>query len=281
VRVLGVDLAWTQRNESGLVALEPDGTISDAGWAIGTAATVEWIEQNATADTLVMVDAPLVVENPAGTQRLCENQTSRQYGRWKAGANSTNLGKPERLAGVQLRLELERRSFRYDDGLDGPPAGGRVVSECYPYTTLVGAAELGYNLERPTYKRPPRGVSMVAFRPQRALVCDELIRRVGALRVALPPLDLSTHPQTRRLLEEPSPLPDSAYKHREDLLDAAISAWTGALWLRWGFERCQVLGDGPEVARPAATIIAPARPEQRAPGWTPAPPPGAPRAGVG
>lgn len=281
MRVLGVDLAWTELNESGLVALEQDGTIVAAGWATGTAATVEWVEQHAPDDTLVMVDAPLIVENPAGTQRLCENQTSRRYGRWKAGANSTNLGKPERLAGVRLRLELERRGFRYDDGLDGPPSDGRIVSECYPYTTLVGAEELGYELERPAYKRAPRGVSVAAYRAERAVICDELIRRIGALRVAVPPLDLLSHPLTRQLLEEPSPLADRAYKHREDLLDAAISAWTGALWLRFGFERCQVLGDVPGVGRPAATIIAPARPEQRAPGWTPGLRSGAARAGGG
>ena len=155
MKFLGVDLAWTQNNESGLIALERDGSISDAGWAVGTAETLSWITARAGADTLIFVDAPLIVTNPAGTQRLCENHASKRYGRWKAGANSTNLGKPERLAGVDLRVSLERLGFRYDDGLDGPPVGGRVVSECYPYTTLVGAHELGYVLERPAYKRKP------------------------------------------------------------------------------------------------------------------------------
>jgi predicted RNase H-like nuclease len=52
-------------------------------------------------------------------------------------------------------------------------------------------------------------------------------------------------------------------KPREDLLDAAIGVWTAALWWRWGAERRQVLGDQPDALRPAATIIAPARPKQR------------------
>ena len=39
-----------------------------------------------------------------------------------------------------------------------------------------------------------------------------------------------------------SPLKDGEYKHREDLLDAAICAWTAALWARWGEVRYQVLG---------------------------------------
>jgi predicted RNase H-like nuclease len=54
---------------------------------------------------------------------------------------------------------------------------------------------------------------------------------------------------------------DREYKHREDLIDAAICAWTGLLWLRHGLDRCQVLGD---VGDPSgATIIAPARSSQR------------------
>jgi predicted RNase H-like nuclease len=86
---------------------------------------------------------------------------------------------------------------------------------------------------------------------------------VAALADADPPLDLRSHETTGKLLEEASPLDIAAYKHREDLLDAALCAWTAALWHRHGFERCQVLGAAPGVVRPAATIIAPARPEQR------------------
>src|SRR5207248_1336153 len=47
--------------------------------------------------------------------------------------------------------------------------------------------------------------------------CDELIRRVAALAQADPPLDLRSHEPTRKLLDEPSPLDNAAYKHREDL----------------------------------------------------------------
>jgi predicted RNase H-like nuclease len=60
-----------------------------------------------------------------------------------------------------------------------------------------------------------------------------------------------------------------AYKHREDLIDALLCAWTAALCARHGPARCQVLGlpagdaaAGP-ASWPAATIIVPARPEQR------------------
>ena len=89
------------------------------------------------------------------------------------------------------------------------------------------------------------------------------LQRLTRLARADPPLRLDSHPVTRQLAAEPSPLTDAAYKHREDLIDALLCAWT-ALWSRHGTNRCQVLGPPQQGAtEPIATIIAPAKPEQR------------------
>ena len=268
MRTLGLDLAWgvgsatRPANESGVVALHPSGQVLEAGWTRGLDQTLAWVKGAGEPDSLLFVDAPLVVANPSG-QRGCELEVGRRYGRWKVSANATNLGSPH-LAGVALRRRLEEEGWRYDDGRLGPPRAGRVLSECYPYTTLVGAAELGYEAERPPYKRKPRAVGASAFRPARAAACDELIRRLARLVGADPPLDLASHPETARLVSEPSPLADRDYKHREDLLDAAVCAWSAMLWLRHGLTRSQVLGLGePPGDGSLATIVAPARPEQR------------------
>jgi hypothetical protein len=101
-------------------------------------------------------DVPDVVVNPTG-QREAERQVGQRYGRWWVSANSTNAASP-RKAGVRLRERLETLGWGYDDGWGGPPATGRAVSECYPYTAIVGAAELGYEDRRPPYKRLPRGM---------------------------------------------------------------------------------------------------------------------------
>ncbi len=259
---IGVDAAWGDVNETGLVSLEPSGRIHDAGWATGLAGTVAWISDHAESDTLMFIDAPLLVTNATG-QRLCEKHVSQRYGRRGVHANSTNLGS-RLLGGVALLAALEEEGFRYDDGLDGPLSSGRIVSACYPYTTIVGYEPFGYAF-RPPYKRKPKSMRTAEFKPVRAAACDELIRRIAALADADPPLDLRSHEVTRKLLEEPSPLDNRAYKHREDLIDAALCAWTASLWHRHGLESCQVLGAVPNVERPAATIIAPARPEQREP----------------
>jgi predicted RNase H-like nuclease len=268
VRTLGIDLAWNlgtedrPANETGVVALEPDGTILDGGWTVGVEATLAWIERLTDPDgTLAFVDASLLVPNPAG-MRECEKWVGRCYGRWKVGANATNAASPGR-AGVVLRESLERQGWRYDDGLDGPPVDGLVFSECYPYTTLVGVAALGYDAERPRYKRQPKGMRALEYRPARAAVCDDLIRRLERLPRAGVPLDLRSHPATSELLDKPSPLASRAYKHREDLIDAVLCAWTAQLWWRAGEDQCQVLADRSD-SRPTPSIIAACRPEQRA-----------------
>jgi predicted RNase H-like nuclease len=266
-RVLGVDFAWadaTTANETGVVAAEPDGTIVAAGWTTGVEETVAWANTHATDAAILFVDAPLLVLNP-DKQRLCEKQVGQRYGRWKVSANSTNLASP-RLAGVRFKRELEDVGWIYADGIAGPPRGGRVVSECYPYTTIVGTDELGYESERPLYKRKPKGLLVAAWRPVRAAACDVLIQRIADLRNVSPPLNLRSHPVTAQLLDERSPLDDRAYKHREDLIDACLAAWTAALWIQCGVDRCQVLGEHDvfvDDRGQRATIIAPARSSQR------------------
>jgi predicted RNase H-like nuclease len=251
-------------NETGVVAAEPDGTIADAGWTTGVEETVAWANTWATDAATLFVDAPLLVLNP-DKQRLCEKQVGQRYGRWKVSANSTNLGSPRR-AGVRLRRKLEAAGWAYSDGVAGPPSAGHVLSECYPYTTIVGADVLGYDRERPLYKRKPKDLLTASWRPVRAAACDVLVQRLADLRDASPSLNLRSHPVTARLLDESSPLNDRAYKHREDLIDACLAAWTAALWIQHGNDACQVLGEQDVLVDDRgrrATIIAPARASQR------------------
>src|SRR5262249_57810373 len=97
--------------------------------------------------------------------------------------------------------------------------------------------------------RQPR-VPMAQWRYERAANCDTLIGRLSRLDAADPPLLLRSHPVTRQLAEEPSPLADAAYKHRQDLIDALPCAWTPAPSARHRLDRCQVLGLPAEPASP-------------------------------
>lgn len=243
--------------------IDDAGIVLDAGWVRGIDAVVSWLTARATSSSLIAIDAPLVVPNATG-MRDCEREVGRAYGRWKVSANATNLGRGWQ-AGISLRDRLEEAGLRYWSGLGAREPSSATFFECYPYTTLVGASEFGYDDERPRYKRMVPTLTLAERREFRARECDELIRRFAGFRDSDPPIDLASHALTQTLLDEPSPLVDAAYKHREDLLDAAIAAWTATLWGRFGTDRCQVLGadSRPDSEGRVATIIAPARPEQR------------------
>jgi len=270
-RFLGVDLAWgegTARkkpNETGLALLEDTGRILDAGWARGIDAVADWVVGTAKPGDVVAVDAPLVVHNASG-MRMAERQVGMGYGRWKVAANASNTGVGWQ-GGVALRRRLEAAGFEYRSDLEPAAPGTRTFFECYPYTTLVGMEELGYD-ERPRYKRLDRTVPVAEGRRRRAAACDELIRRMAGLEASDPPVSLRSHPLTRELLHTPPSIDDVPYKHREDLLDAVLCAWTAAIRHRHGAARMQVLGEGdePDSDGRVATILAPARPEQRVAG---------------
>jgi predicted RNase H-like nuclease len=255
---LGVDLAWqtTQGkvpNETGVVALDDSGIIVDAGWVQGIDCAVRWIDSHRASAPVCFVDAPLVVSN-ATHQRWCEKEVGRHYGSAKVSANSTNLAQGrERLGGVRLLDMLTALEWAYDDGLAGPPGSGLRVSECYPYTTLVGA--FGFT-SRPAYKRRPKAVPTVEWRTHRAGEFQRIVTALVDEAPSLAPLDIASHGLTAILLGEP-PTDDRAYKHQEDLMDAVLCAWTAQVWLRHGMARCQVLHGQPSAEGGVASIIAP------------------------
>lgn len=298
MRFLGVDLAWglgtakRPANESGVVALEEDGRIVAAGWTRGLEQTLNWIEEQAGEETLLFVDAPLLILNRRG-KRECEREVSHLYGAAGVAANSSSQeGRfVADAGGVHLLAALRARGWEYDDR-SGRATGPLRISECYPYATLAGASELGYatanSPRKPDYKRQPkvsrqrwielnlpgdppaekRGLPAALWQPARAAVCDELIRRVGALAGAAVPIDLRSHPATSVLLDEPSPLSSRAYKHREDLIDAALCAWTAAL-AHAAPERIVALGHSDPLRDELgdrAVIVAPRLPSAEAPG---------------
>jgi len=270
---LGVDLAWglgtatRAPNETGLVAMDTDGAVTDAGWARGVDAVTDWIAGHLGERSLIAVDASLVVTNPTGI-REAERQVGQRYGRWKVAANPTNLASAA-SAGARLLERLTALGVGYVSSTAAMrERTGPAVFECYPYTTLVGVEELGYDVERPRYKRLDLHVASATARARRAEAFDELVRRLRETPLD-PPLRLDTHPLTRALAE-PSGIHGPTHKHREDLLDGALCAWTAAFWERHGDDRVQILGGDPCLPSDAVdeagrrpVVVAPARPSQR------------------
>ena len=179
-------------NETGLACIDE----TDAGWPN---AVVEWIDSPVSEPGAVLaINTPLVVNNPNG-MRLCERETG--HGHWRVAANPSNLGRPWQGVAIRKRLRSLRMALHRWSRAPGP-CPNRTFFECYPYTTLVGASEFGYDDKRPRYKRMGTvKVPIDARRPARASYGSGLIERMWS-QAATPPLNLASHPLTDLLVTD-------------------------------------------------------------------------------
>lgn len=233
--IFGIDLAWSERNPSGIVALERDQNSSR--WQLTGRWTATSDDQvldlvasprpatsrgpSRTGARVLAIDAPLIAPNPGGTSRPADREVTRRFGRFHAGAYPANRALcPRPLA---FARELERRGFSLDPGeaLRGRPS----AIEVFPHAAAVGL----FGLERILkYKKGP-----VAAR--RA----ELSRFQDMLRHELPRLPSRVEPPPDEPIHS---LRGAELKAREDVLDAHLCAATAAVYLH-APERFEAVGD--------------------------------------
>lgn len=63
-----------------------------------------------------------------------------------------------------------------------------------------------------------------------ARTCDDLVRRMGLLVSARPPVDLYSNEVTAALLTEPTPATARGLEQRTTLLNALLCAWSASSW---------------------------------------------------
>ena len=233
-RFVGVDLAWGERNATGLCALTGDGVVLASSRASGDDEICAWLGPHVAGDVLVGLDAPLIVDNLTG-QRPCERELAAVFAGRQAGAHPCNRsmpwfadgGRAHRLAG-RLRLSLDPHL--------GPGTPARTALEVYPHTTIVALFGLPRTLK---YKAKARRTL-----EQRREAFARLFELLESLQSADPPLDLASSLDWHRLRAEVTTAPTGAALDRaEDEVDAYVCAYTALYYWRWGTQRCAVLGD--------------------------------------
>jgi predicted RNase H-like nuclease len=213
MRFVGVDLAWGQRNRTGLATVDATGTLVDLADARTDGEILRWLEPHVTGSCLVAFDAPIVVRNPTG-RRHCEAELGRVFGRYQAGAHPSNTSMRHFAEGPRaLRLSEAL-------GLDIDPAStaARRAIEVYPHPATVALFGLDRTIK---YKHKP-GRTFELLR-------SESIRLVGlveSLGTADPPLRVSAHPGWRGLRETVEHARRKAdLRSVEDVVDAVICAY--------------------------------------------------------
>jgi len=222
---VGIDLAWSPRNNSGVAALTSDGEtlqVTESGLRRTDDEIVAFVDEHIAALTIIMVDAPLVVPNMVG-MRHCDRLTHQHFGRYQAGAYPANRENMGRYNGGVPRGEALGLLLQKKLRCSWPPpdvrmvAGevGRYVFEVYPHPAQV----ILFGLERSLkYKRKRQGIG----------VAREEFRRYIDLMAKLPSPRIAFEADLLHGLDV-AHLHGRAYKEREDRLDALFCAYLAAL----------------------------------------------------
>ena len=227
MRLVGIDLAWGERNGDGLCLLEAsqrgEARIVETAHVFGDAALLGWLEARlppAPAPAMLLFDAPLVCPNATGS-RPADRQTHTRFGRFHAGAHPANRA----LCPRPLRL-TEAVVARLGFGIGwAQPRASRLAVEVFPHPASVRWLRLERIVK---YKRPPAASRRAEFARMQTLL--------GAcLRERFP--ELEENAALHGVLSAPWTKP------AEDRLDALICALVGYNHWKHDGARSEVLGD--------------------------------------
>ena len=141
---VGLDLAWGEKNNTGIAVVDSDGRLLHVGAGHDDESIEATVEPYVSDDCLVAIDAPLIVRNPTGA-RPCETGLNRDFHSFEAGAHPANTENPafKRPRGARIADALT---------LDMNPASTstRRAIEVYPHPATIALFGLEKTLK---YKR--------------------------------------------------------------------------------------------------------------------------------
>lgn len=217
--IAGVDLAWMgTRNPTAIAVGKVEARVVELSSVVeglyGTRSVTDAIDGMAGLHGIA-IDGPLIINNPSG-QRECERDIGRTYGgKRKASCHTSNLRRFPAAAGTQLSSHLLGTGF-----LHLAPPDEKWQLECYPHPALIEIFGLP---ERLAYKK---GTSLQKRSGQ--IVLGNLILSLEESAT----LSLRIPDSFRFYMDEHriSSLRGAQLKHNEDVLDAIVCMYIGALY---------------------------------------------------
>lgn len=210
VYFVGLDLAWGERNPTGVAVVDAEGRLTHLAAAGDDASIIGRLAPFTATDCLVAIDAPLVVTNPTGN-RPCEAALNRDFRAFDAGTHPANTGRPWFANGS--------RGARLADAL------GHSAIEVYPHAATVALFGLPKTLK---YKQKP-GRDLTLLRGELLRLMD----LIEGLAWADPALDAASHPDwqsARRSVE--SATGKAQLRRAEDPVDAVVCAYVAMFAVR-------------------------------------------------
>ena len=249
--VVGVDLAWGERQPTGVAVLDDGGRLVRV-CAVRTDAEIdEALAAYVDGPCVVAIDAPLIVRNATGN-RPAEAALNRDFARFDAGAHPSNTGKPEFADGTRGQRLAARL------GLDVNPRSGRPrrALEVYPHPATVALFGLGRTLK---YKNKP-GRTLASLRGELLA----LMNLVESLADAEVPLHVAGPEWAALRAQVEEATRKSGLRVVEDQVDAVVCAYVGRLAAS-APDRVTVYGDEVPGGWQDGYIVTPVLPEGHVP----------------
>lgn len=233
---LGLDLAWRgNRHTSALAVMRGDAERLELIQVLESLRSDDdvalAIVQQSTPDTVLAIDAPLVITNMLG-QRLCETAIGRRFGHADASAHTTNLRAFPDARSVRLTKRLMDAGWAHNvNPMTDKKRHGRWFFEVYPHPAHVVLFDLPKIIK---YKKGPVAQRRAGLTKLRVSIAERLGNAVPSLLSNEQLAEL-----TRRPLES---IRGSALKTFEDGLDAVLCAFVAAHYWTWAIDRNEMIG---------------------------------------
>jgi predicted RNase H-like nuclease len=233
---IGIDLAWKgDKNHSGAAVLSGDTegiSLVEASEGLKTLSDVKgFVDRHSDSDTVIAVDAPLIINNLDG-QRPCEKLITERFAAAHAGAFPTNLRLYPNASSVQLAQDLVARGFCHCPQPHTSALRGRWFFEVYPHpahVVLFGRTKII------KYKKGGVMTQKCGLSKFRNSIRQYLGQSSPPLRI--------TDPLSRLLGQPLSDLRGRTLKHYEDRIDALFCAYLAAYFWCWSYARNEMIGD--------------------------------------
>lgn len=229
---IGIDLAWKpDHHPTGVAVLTGDRcrvqltTVKSALSSVETVA--EFVRIHTGDETVVAIDAPLVIANVSG-QRRCETLVGNRYGSRHASCHTTNLQRYPDAASVRLAMVLAANGYVHAASTSVDDAR-RVMAEVYPHAAMVALFDL------PTVIKYKKGTMS-----QRRAGLSTFRQCLGCLAEAEPACEMAAGDF---FAVDLSNLAGRDLKRYEDGLDAIFCAYLAYYFWYWRTARNEVFGD--------------------------------------
>ena len=217
---VGLDLAWGERNPTGVAVVDDKGALVQVSAQTDDASILATIRPYVADDCVVGVDAPLIVTNPKGN-RSCEAALNKDFAKFQAGAHPSNTGKPEFANGTRGG----RLATATDLDLDPFSPRPRRALEVYPHAASVALFRLGRTLK---YK-DKKGRKLEKMQSELL----RLMTLIEGLKDADVPLQVAGHDDWKHLRRSvETATRKSELRRAEDPIDAVLCAYVALYSVR-------------------------------------------------